>query len=721
MAQDPTRQAIVSAILSVTTSYLEAIVDTAHMAEENYDLSREGFMLNLDNILTPMAEMLFSEVVDVISVVERYLTKALAMHQMCVRIRAELAKSNAAGGDGGAAGGAIIESIIESHEDEEAANALEYLGNTLFNSSITSHVGLMLVTRVVLSRLATLIALIGLAVKLRSGRYGGRPEERLADQALAVQVMNFISEFISPDHEITDMMLQCMTLMGEGGDGDGDGGEGNPFGCSSSGGGGGGGSSGAMPAEQMHIPIVRSLVYFCGCLHDTWISRQPRFLEITSEMLSFALISHGDCFALANDANMLVKRLLEENTALTSLHAIRHILEEHWGCNIMLTRNDFTPTEPEVRKLRSRTITNIVKLSEARADVQLQQFVPQMVALLTVECDLELFLEDCTAVCEGLTYAVSLYSLVNMLVDHREAIVAQLSALPDSLCERTRVFTKLVRLWSVVTGYCCRLLEADNVSECLWTLGSFCFDSLSFTIRDLTARYAPSIEAGRCLVPEQILFDSCAVVVNTLKGRWCNVGVMLYYGDTACLRSFSAVLELVVATPVQVIMSDFERSPKVFAALHAALASAAAGSAFSQGLRMTNVWTDLVPFLCRCLGYRFYDMTASCLLILLRDARVLIPAVTVASLCSTALITLTTTQMSEHEVLDLCEMLIACHRREPERTEAEFTALLDVASAYHRVRVRSFLTMLRNGAENAAAQYVEIFGTDSNVATVSGW
>eukprot|EP00388_Colpodella_angusta_P021710 GDKJ01055211.1.p1 GENE.GDKJ01055211.1~~GDKJ01055211.1.p1 ORF type:complete len:531 (+),score=-36.83 GDKJ01055211.1:179-1594(+) len=470
--------------------------------------------------------------------------------------------------------------------------------------------------------------------------------------------------------------------------------------------------------NQLHLPILRSLIYFCSCLHDTWISKQPQFLEITAELLSFSLIDHGDCFSLASDANLLVRRLLEEHTALTALQGVRHIIEEHWNCNIMLTRNDFTATDPDARKLRSRTLTNIVKLSEARADVQLQQFIPQLVSLLTVEKDLELFIEDVTSICDGLTYAVSLYAIVNMLVDQKQAIINALSAIPNSTEDRTRIFTKFIKCWSMVCMNCYKLLESDNVHECLWIFASFCFDSLSHVIEDLKARFAPSIEAGRCLIPEQVFFDSCSLIMNTLKGRWCNVGVMMYYGDYTAVNTMGLVIELIVATPVQVLMSDFERSPIVFSAIHSAIT---ASKDFTKRIRLLNAWTDLVPFLMKCMGYRFYDLIASCLLILLNDPTVLIPSVLVSGICSVALVTLTTSPLNEHEVLNLCEILISCHRREANRCEKEFEAMLDTASAYHRVRVRSFLTLLRSGAENAAAQYIEIFGTESTVVTIAGW
>jgi hypothetical protein len=69
----------------------------------------------------------------------------------------------------------------------------------------------------------------------------------------------------------------------------------------------------------------------------------------------------------------------------------------------------------------------------------------------------------------------------------------------------------------------------------------------------------------------------------------------------------------------------------------------------------------------------------------------------------------------------VCAMLQRCFNATPPSAEALLERLLGQAAAYHRVRIRCLLMMLRSQPENLSVQFSKTFATVGKTQHISAW
>eukprot|EP00758_Cryptobia_borreli_P002419 Tbor_TRINITY_DN3016_c0_g1::TRINITY_DN3016_c0_g1_i2::g.17333::m.17333 len=577
----------------------------------------------------------------------------------------------------------------------------------------------MLVLNVLLSRISILVELTGQAVKTRYNRVMRsrgyvHNAETTVDSSLVNHVVRFASNFISADHKLTDMLLQCMTLMDV------------PCGTS-------GGSAGAETTEKLHLGVLRALFSFCSNVHETHMCRNEGVMEMMAELVSYALVDHGDCFPLAFDANTMLRKILQERSALSAMPQTQHLIDQYKQNNIMLVSPSFTSTDETARDLRQKTLISLVELSEYRADGILSDFTKATETL--IDEDFYLFLDDVIGLCEGIVYACSHSQVMTMLAVNRHKIIEAMkkmkTAAEGSVNKLRELTERVAACWRKVAANCSFLLSMDLVNSRNWEVSGLFFDSLQYLIEVLSCT---SFNGERSFfgdddfsiisdsLPEGFVFDTCSILTNTLLGKWCNVGVMMYYGDNTVQSVFMYMLEHCSGMPVEILLSDDKRSGNVFSAIYAALTVGANCHVLRDGLASFSVWPDVVDTLTSCLEYMFIPMVVRCLGQLLPLETLKLDGGVCASLCRICLITLATTTVTEVDALELVDIAKCCYSRATSKCEAEIEYLLDIASAFHRVRIRSLLNSFRSPPpQGVALSYIQVFGTTSEVATIAPW
>ena len=709
------RTQIVGLTLDASTSYYDSVIQTTHLQPETYNIDQDGFLCNMDQQLAPLAEMLFSDAIDLLCVVDSNLSWTLSLHATCVQLKGLLSSGK---------------QIDNSTIDMEQVNELDGLCQNNFGCSIRSPQSPNLVLNVLLSRLSVVFALIGLSVKRRS-EYGPRirtSDDRLADFTLVNRVIGFAESLISADHDITHMLLECMTMTAPPKESDASGGnltdeERSRLNAAT--------RDAAEAQGKLHLGILRALFYFSLCVHSTPYARQCSALDFMAELILFTVVDHNDCIPLVHDANKFLKSILEDRTALTAFPQIKHLLDQHIAGQIVLTRPDFTASDPTAKLMRHQTLTNLVQLSDYRVDSTIGPFMD--IVCQEIEEDFFLFLEDVAAICAGVVYALSHKIVIRKLAEVRERIVMAIKEVhgrAQSNADRLRLASAVATCWSSVVLNCYALLEMENVCMDSWAFAGLCFDSLNFTLQsiDLAALASSSTwlsairgSADAPIEAEGLIYDLCSILRGTFLGKWCNIGVMLHYGDDSVQSVFIATITQISKIPVEILVSNENKVEHVYSSIHAALTVCKSCGALGSMLKALAVWGDIAAILTHCIEHQYHSMALTALHSIVIDMSLGVYNVNdISYACCTALIT---TSLSQMDVLNLVEVIEAGYKRDPDAVSSACNYLLDISSAIHRVRIRTLLTSLTSPTpgKSVAETYLGVFGTGSDVATVAAW
>ncbi|KAG8345342.1 hypothetical protein TRVL_03831 [Trypanosoma vivax] len=688
---------IASTVLRVGQCYFSNVVNKAHLNEDCSELRSDvGVMLRNEKTLLPIAEMLFCEHIDLYSFISERLRTTVQQYEMCIRAR-------------------------ESADSEELGKMM--LSFAIDTDSICPSLGAsdvpLFLQHVCLSRLSVIISLVAVAV-LNDTAHNGSD--------IIDTVGSFAKSVMNTEDSVTAALLESFSLFDLGGNDLDDvfGGTRRDSNCNHNGG-------ANRNERRVHVGILRALFFFCGCVYESQLEGCAEFYEVMMALLQYVYTHHSTQIPLVVDANGILIKVLAHSVRCCFLSSDKMscILAAANEERIELLNFSGGTLSKEARRARSGTLTALTYFVESRhyAGYPTLDLLPSLIARILDPARLvtepDEHVSDLIAISEGIHQRESLFWLL-------DAIVTECNLLEDVMCSVPSVIPLMVKLCARLSDLSTQLLLEDNRCET-------CFGLLTFTLLAVSAVVDPycvpgdTEQATRYTFPTdavdvQVVYNIALITYNLITGDWCNLGVVLAY-DNSFLHVFNGFLSLVSSTSVEVLMSSCNLREKVFQTITVALSSA---SNFSQQIceiiHSCGLWDVLLSSLAKCLRHTF-----------LTDVLTAIETVLVSVGCNgEPLLCVSDYVVGDifHEVvvyvagcplLDKREgeqcfrMLLKCFRLAQSVCSLRMDTLLDLCSAYHRVRVRHIYTLLRGDCSDLFYSYTTVFGCSSKVQTLSAW
>jgi hypothetical protein len=229
------------------------------------------------------------------------------------------------------------------------------------------------------------------------------------------------------------------------------------------------------------------------------------------------------------------------------------------------------------------------------------------------------------------------------------------------------------------------------------------------------------------------MYNICSWIASACSGAWVNLGVMMYYGDDAVVETLIHAADALLSIPVEVVVSDEQRRHRVFNVVSICLDFPYPPQALALEAAATRVWPRLLDYLVQCMSYRFSHLVLGCIGKIVLELwpnpaapcrEDLVTSRTLQSIIHEVAVSLSTVEGLHESTYHLgFEVMRSCYARDCEGSEGTFETLLSFCSAYHRVRLRSILMMLRGGStpSQAAASFLSVFGNASKQQTLAAW
>ncbi|KAK7198353.1 hypothetical protein NESM_000794400 [Novymonas esmeraldas] len=757
-------------VVDVFSAYVDLIIFTAHAREESQEL-RTGptFVLQTERMLQPIAEVLFCDRIDLLPQLVARLQQTIHHYELCVRARVEqeaeqhsisaggvggLAAAAAASvGDGGGGGGGFGGSAQSRFQELYMTLAVQDM-NVGAELAYSAESTPLFFTHVYLSRLSVIISIFAIALLQGTASRD--------DDSVLSAIAAFACQLLGQEDQITEHLLQCLSLMDDSSDGH---------------------TGAAAPpttshTAQVHTGILRALFFFCGCVYETNLSRREEFYEITVNLLCYVYRYHSDQVTLVADANVLLTRIVNFGSSGTFFLGAGKFM-----ALIDAVKDDQLPLlhAPPARasSASAAAVYPSAEMAEARHGfltaftfyVETRFYagfpVADVVTAITERCfatasprwSPRVGFQDLRAILHGIHQPDTLQMTLEAILRHKDVCIAVMecgataaAVAPDMiawlavLCSRSRQYmdeenfsTTQWELASLVMGLLCRFFQ--HLSRQLPPMTSLTSRS------DLSPTLSPSSFGGGggsgsggsgffCFpadaVDAPVVYDVSDVLHTFCSAPWCNVGILLYYERATVEQFFCGAVELLTTTSVQLLMSEEGRT-RVFNAMMAAVSTS--GNAFQQ-LHLLymrqGVWNRLVRQLNKCLSYMYAPELIDILYAIIRSdqqARQHIPqykgleeytlAVTFNEICTLVAVA---PHLTYREMATCFGLLQACYDGAKMLCGEYADRLLDLCSAYHRVRLRLIINSLRRGdGSHLMTEYMTYFGQSSNVGVLTAW
>eukprot|EP00658_Telonema_sp_P-2_P015982 TRINITY_DN16185_c0_g1_i6.p1 TRINITY_DN16185_c0_g1~~TRINITY_DN16185_c0_g1_i6.p1 ORF type:complete len:261 (+),score=56.95 TRINITY_DN16185_c0_g1_i6:98-880(+) len=221
-----------------------------------------------------------------------------------------------------------------------------------------------------------------------------------------------------------------------------------------------------------------------------------------------------------------------------------------------------------------------------------------------------------------------------MLAEERQRIVDSIKRVHSAAQGKediVRLAGAVASCWSKVTLNCYALLDMENVCMDSWAFAGLCFDSLNFTLQSVDpaslasgSNWLSSIVGSpeSDVDAETLIYDVCSVLRGTFLGKWCNIGVMLHYGDDSVQNVFMATITQISRIPVEILVSHEVQVDHVYSSIYAALTISNRCGALGSSLKALEVWGDVATILTHCLEHQFNTMALTALHHIVRDSSI---------------------------------------------------------------------------------------------------
>ena len=683
------KERLVSWIRGICVGYLDVVLERAALAEDSHEIrSSEGVALHTEKILQPISELMFAEEVDFTPTVVQRLDQLVQLYELCLRHRQH---------DG-------------SMSEEEIVSLMVLGIGTCVSDA--EDVGLV-ITNVVLSRLSMIINIVALSMRCGAARQ--------LENTLVLKVASFASRLISAEDNVIDMLLACASF----------------------------GTSSQPPARKLHLGILRSLFFFCMQITETDAGRSRAASELFAGLIGYVLQQHSSCITLVNDANMLMTVLVSARSTqyhFATSEKMVQVLNSAIDGNVAILSHNMCSTSGDARVERSRLLTNLAAFVEHRqlAVPYYEKKLPLFERLLAVAVApflsaadgggvgpsveiVGMATRDVKALVMGMARESSLDMMILWLVNACAGGMTQLIKDSGDL----RLQCDFLSLWAVLCRKAFAMLKCDNVRSERWELASLIFNSSKYVLTGLRERghVLPhdASSAGHTL--ESLVYDVCECIACVFSGTWVNVGVMVYYGDDAVSCTLELAVDALVATSVELLMSEEDRAVQVFKAIEICLkyvddsGSCPLSSARLHVLLAETVYARLLLCMHRCVEYSYSRPALLCLqLVLLNTPPRIVHASVCENLTRNVCSLLVTAQLSNDSIEMIFQILRVCQMLHPSTAVRVLEEMLEYCTAYHRVRLRTVLMMLRNPTSgDMTKSFVSVFGTSSKVATLAAW
>lgn len=216
-------------------------------------------------------------------------------------------------------------------------------------------------------------------------------------------------------------------------------------------------------------------------------------------------------------------------------------------------------------------------------------------------------------------------------------------------------------------------------------------------------------------------------------------------------------MQLLLSTSVQMVMSNERGCHKMFVALLSVLMMESdVTRQVSMLFIRRGLWQRLLGYLSKCLGYAYHPILLQVMLIIVnanaeyahmrmvqqqqqQSAQPQSPSpsassssgeeradsideATLGAVFYEAAVLLVVAPHLEIRDMHFCfELLKRCYESAPMSCTNYMDRLLTYCSAYHRVRLRMVLTMLRERRDEIMQHYLQVFGQTSKVGVLAAW
>nr|CCC94399.1 unnamed protein product [Trypanosoma congolense IL3000] len=690
--QDSRTPPISAIVLQVGECYFENVVNKAHLQEDSEELRCElGVMLHNEKTLLPIAEMLFCEQIDLYSLIIQRLVSTIEQYERCVRLRES--------GDKECLGELMLSLAISQ---ESLPFAFLNGGNAF-----------LFLTHVCLSRLSVMISTVAIAMLNDTARG--------TDKIIEI-IGQFAQGLIVTTDAITTAFLESLSLTNVE---DSDACRSDMF--------NGEFSCGYASNTKIHVGVLRSLFFYCGCVYESQFETFGAFNEILAGLLHYVYVYHSDKVALVTDANSLLMSVLGQNigSCLLSSYKMTSILTAVKDDTISLLRAGDNELSSGARKARSGLLTALVYFVESRhlAGYPTLDIFPCLISRTLQYEQLMLnshnLMKDLIAVTQGIHHSDTLYWFLEGLSESQLVLAELLRANPTTTPLVVELCAKLCDLVS-------EQLPEDRKCETrcsLFTFAMFAIDAAAEMYgidkgdADVRVQLSSINE-----VDERLVYNISNIISQLVVGEWCNLGVVLMY-NRDFLFNFHRFLVFVMATPVELLMSHARERGQVFNTITCALLCRGdVGAQIRLRLNGSGGYAYLLSYLVRCLSCSFLMEILTAIDMVLSPpegcAGGTPPAEEqiIGDIFYEVSVHIAGCPFMERRELELCfRMLRTCYDLSSLVCSTKMNALLDFCSAYHRVRLRHIYTLLRSEREDMFRSYVHVFGLSSKLQTLSAW
>lgn len=668
-------------VLAAFRAYFDGVIQSCHLEEDSKEIeTEEALQLQAENYLRPIARLANMGSEDLFPIVRTALHDATSNYDTCMRLRSGQSADETA----------IVSLMVLSTPN---------MGNYGIDDVV------LLSRHITLSRIAVIVSVIGLMLQLKSAASyvfvsdaSTSPEMELLNDVLSF-LRGFITEDVSDD--LSSLMLA-----------------------------GGGTQGGRLKPIKAHIGIQRALHYFCVSVLKSSYGAVPALVTAAVQLCLGVLTKHdlGSPILLA-DAVMLAGQLITDDNAV---HC--HLSSEVWTATFDMHRRGQLPLTSlaivsalittmgeRTRKLRKRFISLLAAAAQVRYRTGCDDSMATVKALLenaSVVLDeaadgtefpqhaLLIVTQDVRGILKGLTMPVLMLKVLQWFLNGR----AQWRRAASRNAEFCGSVLKLLGL----VAERCTLHWSEDLSSQLP------FELASFMLAEVSSILQVRLQAAHSLTAAEVA-SIARLLSNLFKGRWCNLALMSYYGDAGLHASVSLALQFLVRCDVSDLMTlKLKRRDAVFdtvaCANNLACVMEAVDKAFTAEEHQ-RLNAELLRFLTAAFVAHPNFNTIRAMRAVVVATPHSLPEDQVVVTFEELVIALATNASPVEGLDDMCATITQLHAVAPAAAEAVLNSLLQSCSAFHRVRLRCLLMMLRNPPANLSLSYGNIFGRNNNATT----
>lgn len=238
----------------------------------------------------------------------------------------------------------------------------------------------------------------------------------------------------------------------------------------------------------------------------------------------------------------------------------------------------------------------------------------------------------------------------------------------------------------------------------------------------------------------ECLYDMFEVLKLMASGKWCNLGVVARYDELTLKTFFTGLIQAFLSISPELLMSDIKRREVLFEGLVFILENGNSTTEF-----MFYEWLKEEGF------EKILDHAVKCLSCCYLPALIMLIKSILTSFCAyekffsietrrwmdenpiiqqkilvntfreTLFVLLTAPYLQESQIICCFRVLTLSFNQAEQSIQSLLTTLLECCSAYHRVRIRLIMSLMKGKQEDCTEIYFRYFGHTSKVEVLTAW